>query len=260
MNDPLRDLRGSRRAGAAEKDGELVAAKSCAQVLGTDGPAQALRDVPEQVVTRSVTEQVVHVLEVVEVDEQDRRVPGGLIVENSRQRSVERRAVGQPGETVQGGLHRQLLVDLTVAQRQCHLVPEVADRVDRLGGHELRRTEQQPRAARLVVHIRQRYAGPAAPGAHRCVELRVDGLTPRSAVGVQHREDRCGQVHRDAGEPAGRPLHAQAHPVLDHFQDAQPRSCRADPGDRLPGDPAMLPGTQARGEVAPHDDGQEHGR
>jgi hypothetical protein len=71
VNDPLRDLRGCHGAGAAQQDGELVAAQACAQVLRAGGLTKTCRDLLEPVVTCSMTEHVIHVLEIVEVDEQD---------------------------------------------------------------------------------------------------------------------------------------------------------------------------------------------
>jgi|GEM_PF-2777678 len=95
LDDPLGDVRGCPAAGVAEQDGELVPPDACAQVPRAGGPAQAYCDLAEQLVTRSVTEGVVDVLEVVEVDEQDSRVLRGPVVEGARQCGVERRPVNQ---------------------------------------------------------------------------------------------------------------------------------------------------------------------
>src|SRR5450759_278938 len=150
LDDPLGDVRGCPAAGVAEQDGELVPPDACAQVPRAGGPAQAYCDLAEQLVTRSVTEGVVDVLEVVEVDEQDSRVLRGPVVEGARQCGVERRPVNPTRESVERRPHRQLPAHLAVAQRECYLVRQAGDRDDRLSGHAPRRAEEQPRAPVLV--------------------------------------------------------------------------------------------------------------
>ena len=90
---------------------ELVAAESTEPVLFSDGPAGARRHLHQQLVPDVVAESVVHRLEAVEVQEQDReRTPGGaggrqLLVDEPNGRPAVREsrqhvAFGQTGEMV----------------------------------------------------------------------------------------------------------------------------------------------------------------
>ncbi len=103
-DDPLCDLSRFRSYGAGQQHGELVPAQTCDQVAGMSGPTNARRNLLEQIVTRTVAEHIVHILEVVEVDEKDGRAARWPIVEGRHQTGVEGRPVGQPGKGVQRGL------------------------------------------------------------------------------------------------------------------------------------------------------------
>ena len=92
----MRHLRNLLRGCAAfEQHRELVAPQSGQSVLGADAEADPHRDQPQELVARGVTEGVVHVLELVEIEEQNRDQPalGG------RGRSV----VFQPALATQAG-------------------------------------------------------------------------------------------------------------------------------------------------------------
>ncbi len=78
-----------------EQDGELIAAQAGDEVTRPDRLIQALRGDSEQFVARPVTEAVVHILEVVEVDEQHReRAVSSFIRGKGRSKPIgERRPI-----------------------------------------------------------------------------------------------------------------------------------------------------------------------
>ena len=88
--------------GPLEEQGELVAAEPGQRVALADRHAEAPCDLLEQPVTAVVPERVVHLLEPVEVDEQDREVLSGA--RRARELLIEavpeERAVCEPGQAV----------------------------------------------------------------------------------------------------------------------------------------------------------------
>jgi len=69
----LGQLRGLRFSGDPRlDDGELVAAEPCDDIGSAQNPAQALGHVLEQRIARRMSERIVHVFEVVEVDPVER--------------------------------------------------------------------------------------------------------------------------------------------------------------------------------------------
>jgi hypothetical protein len=69
VQQPVGDRQRLLRPGVGEQDGELVAAEPRRQVVRSDVGAQPVGDGGEDAVTGGVTEGVVDVLEVVEIDE-----------------------------------------------------------------------------------------------------------------------------------------------------------------------------------------------
>jgi hypothetical protein len=106
--DPLGHAgRGGSGVVLGDDDGELVTAEAGDEVGGPDTGVQAGSQFDEEGVASFMSECVVHVLEIVDVDEEDTFVvgpavgPGG---ERRRQTSGERGTVGESGERVVGGL------------------------------------------------------------------------------------------------------------------------------------------------------------
>ena len=94
-----------------QQDQELVAAQPRQHPLALE-PAQPPGDPPQQPVARAVAEGVVDELEVVEVDEQqrDRAARARAAVHAAAQLGLELGAVGQPGQRVEVGQARDLLL------------------------------------------------------------------------------------------------------------------------------------------------------
>ena len=92
----------ARLGDVLQQHAELVAADARDEVVAAHAGAQARGDHLQQRVADVVAERVVHLLEVVEVEEQQRR--GLLVAPRVRHRLAralgEHRAVGQPGERV----------------------------------------------------------------------------------------------------------------------------------------------------------------
>src|ERR1035438_6393472 len=73
FEDPLRDeLRSRTGRDVLGEDDELVSSHAPDRVIGTDGGRQASRHSDKESISCGVAETVVHVLEVVEVDEEHR--------------------------------------------------------------------------------------------------------------------------------------------------------------------------------------------
>ncbi len=73
VEQPLRGLAGSIASGLLEQHGELIATQARGGVLRPQRSAHPLRDGQQQLVARRVAQAVVDRLEVVEVEEQDRK-------------------------------------------------------------------------------------------------------------------------------------------------------------------------------------------
>ena len=96
--DPL----GRVRIGVGDEDRELVAAEPCDQLVAAEFLTQAVRDGFDQPVAVVVAERVVHVLEVVEIHQEQRH---GCVADLGRadaalQPVAQHRPVRQPGERV----------------------------------------------------------------------------------------------------------------------------------------------------------------
>ena len=124
VEDPLGDLDGG---GAAvvfdDHDRELVAAEAGDQVVGPDAVVESGGQLDEKRVAAFVTERVVDVLEVVDVDEEHAFLAGSAVAaraERCGQSFGQRRPVRQSGERVVGRPNRQRPV--TVVQGADHAV------------------------------------------------------------------------------------------------------------------------------------------
>ena len=128
FRDALGDVLGGVHAGDVQaQHRELVATEARHDVVGTHRAAQAVGDRDEQPVSRRVPEAVVHHLEAVEVEEQDRHpaVHGGGTRQLSAEPLHEQRAVGQAGERVVDRLVREGLATRLPLGDVFHLAHEV---------------------------------------------------------------------------------------------------------------------------------------
>ena len=96
---------------ALEQDPELVAAETRRDVARANACADTLGSGDEQIVAGAVAEPVVDRLEVVEVEEEHRRVVGRPACERLADAFGEEPAVRQAGERVVVGLVAELLLD-----------------------------------------------------------------------------------------------------------------------------------------------------
>ena len=99
VDDPFREALGGDHVGALEEHGELVTAEPGEHVGGSDARAHASRGHPEQLVAFGVTVGVVHVLEVIEVDEEERGREQPVPIER-RESLEELGAVREAGQRV----------------------------------------------------------------------------------------------------------------------------------------------------------------
>ena len=82
------------------EDGELVTAQPRHEVAFADSAAETSRDLDEQQVTDMMAERVVDLLEVVEVEQHDRKRALVEVDTGLAQAREEQRAVGQAGQRV----------------------------------------------------------------------------------------------------------------------------------------------------------------
>ena len=170
-----------RRRRVLEQHRELVAAEARGEIVLAQRGAQALGDGHEQRVAGRVPERVVDALEVVEVEEHDRR---RVVV--ARERGVdpqrEERAVGEAGQRIVARLVRQALLELRDGgQRACGLAA-----LQRAAGVRADRLQQAPlaRAERLAALDREQ--------------------ADDARVAAQRDDDRRGQAERrEAGAAVG---------------------------------------------------------
>ena len=109
-----------------DDDGELLAADAADHVRRADGRAQDVGDLVEQLVADAVTVDVVHLLEVVEVEhhEGDGVVCGGCAQELLPKAVVERPVVVEAGQRVRLGLVLEPRANVGVVEREGGGVPE----------------------------------------------------------------------------------------------------------------------------------------
>ena len=103
--DPLGDLQRGGGLGVGQQDGELFPALAAGEVLVAQHGAQRRADAGQDLVAHRVPVLVVDLLEVVEVDheQRERRLGRGGLRERPLQRVGDRALVGQPGQAVGGG-------------------------------------------------------------------------------------------------------------------------------------------------------------
>ena len=90
-----------------------------------DDALQAERHLPQEVVALGVPERLVDLLELVEVEDEDRRAGAGALGHGGQRRGqppLEIRAVGQAGQRVVQRVVPQLADELAVAQRDAGVV------------------------------------------------------------------------------------------------------------------------------------------
>ena len=182
-----------RRRRVLEQHRELVAAEARGEIVLAQRGAQALGDGHEQRVAGGVPERVVDALEVVEVEEHDRR---RVVV--ARERGLdpqrEQRAVGEAGERVVARLVRQALLELRDGRQRARGLTAL----ERAAGVRADRLEQAPlaRAERLAALDREQ--------------------ADDARVAAQRDDDRRGEAERrEAGAPVGRaPARGRSRCVL----------------------------------------------
>ena len=112
VQQPPRNSGGMRLVRPVQQQGKLVAAQPRKRVARPAHLREPLRNRLEELVAGIVAEAVVHLLEPVEVDEQngERAARAGRAGERLLQAVAEECAVGQHGETVVEGLPRELFL------------------------------------------------------------------------------------------------------------------------------------------------------
>ncbi len=123
-----------RRGRRAHDDRELVAAESCDEVVLAHHLGHPATGLDEEEVAVVVAERVVHVLEAIEVDEEDRHL--GAIGQQRVDRLLDDLSVGEPGEAV---VRRKVLVARAL---RLEAVDEL-DVAERDGGVERERAEER---------------------------------------------------------------------------------------------------------------------
>src|ERR671910_74345 len=114
---PLRELRGGVLARLDRDDRELVTPVAGDRVVGAHARPEGLSHAPEDLVAGQVAVRLVHLLEVVEIEdhERERRAVPGRALELALERLVHRRVVQAAGERVRARGQRELLMAARVA-------------------------------------------------------------------------------------------------------------------------------------------------
>ena len=97
---------GCGRVDAGEQHGELVASDAGDQIVGSTHQPESAADLDEDCVTGCVSERVVDLFEVIDVDVEHRRCRVAAV----DQRFAERHAIGEPGQRVLLGGTAQFVV------------------------------------------------------------------------------------------------------------------------------------------------------
>ena len=111
--------------GGREEDGELVAAEPRDGAGRADGALQPERHLAQEVVALGVAERLVDLLELVEVEDEDRRAGAAAVGDGGQRRGqppLQVRAVGQAGQRVVQRVVPELTDQLAVAQRDAGVV------------------------------------------------------------------------------------------------------------------------------------------
>ena len=129
LHDALRQFFGALTAAIGQHDGELIATQprdgGAAFHLGFHQCRQALRDLAQQQIAGSMAEAIIHRLEAIEIDKQQRRRPArqGGRFHQIIERFAEQAAVGQPGERIEA---RQLRDAFLAAPHLGHVAAHTA--------------------------------------------------------------------------------------------------------------------------------------
>ena len=129
--EPVGDLHGvGDIADLLEQDRELVAGQAAGGVARADRVRQAARHLDEEAVAGAVAEGVVDVLEVVEVDQQDRRHRPAAAAPRERVGDAvgEEGAVGEPGQRVVERLVAELGLEVRAFGHVVRVDDQAADR------------------------------------------------------------------------------------------------------------------------------------
>jgi hypothetical protein len=183
-------------------DRELVAAETGDEILTSHAGVQATGELHEQRVTAFVTQRVVHVLEVVDIDEEDTLAPRHTVdarCEGRCQAFCQRRSIRQAGQRVSCGAQRQGHV--TLVKRPGHVVEclgEVAQLVA-TGRRDAVRVIAGLQLQDALVQTRYR---PDEVLAHAPPEIRSHGQ--RQAEQGQQNDD---QASLEAGVPIEAVIH-----------------------------------------------------
>ena len=254
-----------RPAGVRGDDRELVAAEPGHHVARAHAAQQAAGDLDQQLVAGGVAERVVHPLELVEVDQEQRRPAPAprRLRQLARQHLPQRPPVRQPGERV---VHREHADPLLLDPPVGHVVgdPDHAREPVLLVPHHGAALGQPPhRAVGKADAVLDLVALAGAGGA-------LAGLDQRPAVlGVDHGEEGVACRGRVAGPEAEQAtfLLVPDHPVGGHVPvpgahpaggERQRRPFQGRP--RLRRDPPLLGDVDADAEMADHSGVAAHRR
>ena len=200
------------------EDRELVSAQARDRVALAQGGEQPLPDVLQQQVADVVPEGLVHVLEVVQVDQHDRRARARAAAEDERllDLAVQPRAVGQSGQVVQQrpagplGREHRAVVDGQHRQQEQHEHErrEGRGRDDRGTGRQQHplRAELHARLAAQVGQRRQVQGHRHDDGGQPAVDHEEHHAGPEAGPDVaQHHRVVVGQVAAPREQAEGRP-------------------------------------------------------
>ena len=224
VDDPPREPERVARVARGHDHAELLAAQAADDVRGADDALQQVGELDEHEVAEAVAVDVVHALEVVEVEHEhgDRVVRPAGAVQLGTEPVVEVAVVVEPGQGVRLGLQLERGAHLRVVERERGRVAEALRQLELLGG--------EARAGAEAVHVERaldRAAGHERDGDEglRLVRRARDGLHARVEVGVVD-ELRLAVVDRPARDPLaehGPVAHDLVRPaVARHHGDEQP--------------------------------------
>ncbi len=189
--------RGLRLFPAGRNDDELVAADARDEIVA-DGSLKPAGDGAKELVADDVTEYVIGLLEMVEIDaEHGEAFAGDLrLIESARELQAKRRTVGEVGQSVVMGKKGNLrMACQEFSARDLHLVACLAEADSRLAHLILKHVEAFRHLAELVTRI----------GFDR---HDVDRGVGSVEIAVAERRHRAGELlQRPGGEPLGRLAH-----------------------------------------------------
>ena len=187
--------------GVAQEHGELVAAEPGSVVGQAQAGAQPIRDDGEDLVAEAVAQRVVDHLEVVQVQQQDRRAGGVRVVEDRLERVDEPGSVGETGQRIGDRLVLEILLEAAVLRDITGVEHDAVD--GRLVTQVGERDDQRVVAARRGLHIElqvdpgERFADQREPF--------LDAVTMTGCDEIEHggADQRVGPVAQDRGDRRG---------------------------------------------------------